>query len=227
MLSWKLWEGAGDCWDALLMNFPDYCVYQGFGWGEHKGHFGWQPLRLTATQDGKTVAMAQALVRRFPLGVALAWVPGGPAGPLEAWGDSFAEALRAAFGVRHLYCRINSLAEQAEMDCQRLLSAGWTRPASPLLSGKSIQLDLALPEKDWLDAKKVSLESSLELGGILREEKRAPGGAEVQVTSLKLHHAAERFPGFVHTDGTAHAEPVVDVHVRIHELHEDFFGERA
>ena len=52
----------------------------------------------------------------------------------------------------------------------------------------------SLPEKDWLDAKKVSLESSLELGGILREEKRAPGGAEVQVTSLKLHHAAERFP---------------------------------
>lgn len=150
MLSWKLWEGTGDSWDALLLNFPDYCVYQGFGWGEHKGHFGWQPLRLTATQDGKTAAMAQALVRRFPLGVALAWVPGGPVGPLEAWGESFAKALRTALGVRHLYCRINSLAEQAEMGCRHLLSAGWTRPASPLLSGKSIQLDLALSEKDWL-----------------------------------------------------------------------------
>jgi hypothetical protein len=150
MLSWKLWQGTGDSWDALLMNFPDYCIYQGFGWGEHKGSYGWQPLRLIATQDGKTVAMAQVMVRRFPLGVALAWVPGGPAGPLEAWADSFAEALRAAIGVRHLYCRINSLAEKAEMGCQRLLSTGWTRPASPLLSGKSIQLDLALPEKDWL-----------------------------------------------------------------------------
>lgn len=150
MLNWQLWEGTRDAWDALLVNFPDYCVYQGFGWGEHKGHFGWEPVRLTAVQDGKTVAMVQALVRRFPLGVALAWVPGGPTGPVNVWGGSFAGALSTALGVRHLYCRINSLAEQVEVDCQRLLSAGWTRAASPLLSGKSIEIDLAMPEKEWL-----------------------------------------------------------------------------
>ncbi len=150
MLSWKVWEGPGDSWDALLMDFPDYCVYQCFGWGEHKAHSGWKPCRLTATLNGKTVAMAQTLVRHFPLGVALAWVPGGPVGPAEAWGESFAEALRAALGVRHLYCRINSMREQAEEGCLRLLSTGWSRPVPPLLSGKSIQVDLVLPEKDWL-----------------------------------------------------------------------------
>jgi peptidoglycan pentaglycine glycine transferase (the first glycine) len=149
MLTWKLWKGPADAWDALLTGFPDHSVYQGFGWGEHKSGFGWEPWRLTASVDGRTVAMAQALVRRFPLGVALAWVPGGPVGPTEEWAAGFPQALRQATGSRHLYCRVNSISPHTDL-AVRALQSQWHRPASPLLSGKSLVLDLALPEGEWL-----------------------------------------------------------------------------
>ena len=150
MLTWNVWGGTGDAWDALLMDLPDYCIYQCFGWGEFKRVSGWETLRLSANIHGQTVAMAQVLVRRFPLGVALAWVPGGPVGSAEVWNASFAHALRTALGTRHLYCRINSMSSQVGLTVQRLLSAGWCRPTSPLLSGKSVTIDLALPENEWL-----------------------------------------------------------------------------
>ena len=150
MLKWKVWGGSGESWDALLMDLRDYCVYQYFGWGEHKANYGWKPCRLTATLNGETVSMAQVLVRHFPFGVTLAWVPGGPVGPAEAWGESFAKALRLALRVRHLYCRINSMGEQTEGESQRLQSSGWRRPVSALLSGRSILVDMSLSERDWL-----------------------------------------------------------------------------
>jgi len=62
MLSWTLWRGDAAAWDASLLQFADYTIYQSSGWDEHKSHFGWMPHRLIATENGKTVAMAQ--VRR-------------------------------------------------------------------------------------------------------------------------------------------------------------------
>ncbi len=51
-----------------------------------------------------------------------------------------------------------------------------------------------LPDKDFNDAKKALIESSLELGGIVKEDKRAPGGYELQVSSLNIINFAEVFP---------------------------------
>ena len=150
MLKWKLWEGSGEDWDAMLANYPDYCVYQSFGWGEHKGKLGWTPVRLIANRAGKSVAMAQVLVRSFPFGVTFSWVPGGPVGSPEDWSASFIEAQKSVLGVRYLYCRINSLAEISEISRHNLISTGWTRPSYPLLSGKSVLLDMVLPEMNWL-----------------------------------------------------------------------------
>ena len=51
-----------------------------------------------------------------------------------------------------------------------------------------------LSEEDFNDAKKALIESSLELEGIVREDKRAPGGYELQVSDLKIINFAEKFP---------------------------------
>jgi len=51
-----------------------------------------------------------------------------------------------------------------------------------------------LPEKDFNDAKKALIESSLELEGIVKEDKRAPEGYEIQVTGIKIINFAEPFP---------------------------------
>ncbi len=150
VLNWSIWQSDPAGWDAGLMQFPDSTVYQSHGWGEHRRRSGWHPQRLVATEHGQTVAVAQVLIRKFPLNVALAWVPSGPVGPVEAWGVPFRAAIREAIGVRQLYCRLNSLREYAETDAQAMLSAGWNRPRHPMLSGKSILLSLDEGEDDWL-----------------------------------------------------------------------------
>ena len=51
-----------------------------------------------------------------------------------------------------------------------------------------------LPDSEFDDATKALIESSIELTGNVREDKRAPGGYELQVTKLHIIHFAEPFP---------------------------------
>lgn len=48
--------------------------------------------------------------------------------------------------------------------------------------------------KIWEQAESVLIESAVELSGMLKEDKRAPTGFEVEVDDFKLIHKAERFP---------------------------------
>ena len=51
-----------------------------------------------------------------------------------------------------------------------------------------------LPDKEFEDAKKALIESSLEIKGVVKEDKRAPGGYELQVTGANIVNFAEPFP---------------------------------
>jgi asparaginyl-tRNA synthetase len=51
-----------------------------------------------------------------------------------------------------------------------------------------------LSDKEFEDAKKALIESSLELKGLLKEDKRAPGGFELLVTEVKIINFAQPFP---------------------------------
>ena len=51
-----------------------------------------------------------------------------------------------------------------------------------------------LPDSEFEDGKKALIESSIELTGIAKEDKRAPGGYELQVTNLNVINFAEPFP---------------------------------
>ena len=52
----------------------------------------------------------------------------------------------------------------------------------------------SLPDKDFYDAKKALIESSLELEGIVEKDDRAPGGFEIRVTDLNIINFADIFP---------------------------------
>jgi asparaginyl-tRNA synthetase len=52
----------------------------------------------------------------------------------------------------------------------------------------------SVDEKDFKDAKKALVESSVELEGKLKKDKRAPGGYELQTTIFKIIQFAEPFP---------------------------------
>ena len=49
-------------------------------------------------------------------------------------------------------------------------------------------------EDAWNDTKALTHESSIELGGTVREDARAPGGYELTVTDVKVFQVAEEFP---------------------------------
>jgi len=51
-----------------------------------------------------------------------------------------------------------------------------------------------LPDNEFENAKKALIESSVELTGVVKEDKRAPGGYEIQVTNLNVVHFADPFP---------------------------------
>ena len=119
------------------MQFADYTVHQSHGWSKHKSGFGWTAHRLTATEGGRTVAAAQVLVRRFPLGTAVAWVPGGPVGQTDSWGQPLRSAIQRISGVRHLYCRINPTRLKVAADVERLAASGWRRAHAHMNSGIS------------------------------------------------------------------------------------------
>ncbi|KYK22879.1 hypothetical protein AYK21_03490 [Thermoplasmatales archaeon SG8-52-2] len=51
-----------------------------------------------------------------------------------------------------------------------------------------------LPDKDFDDGKKALIESSIELEGLVKEDKRAPGGYELKVSGLSIINFAEPFP---------------------------------
>jgi len=51
-----------------------------------------------------------------------------------------------------------------------------------------------LPEAEFQDAKKALIESSVEVEGVIAEDKRAPGGVEIRTTSFKVVSFAEPFP---------------------------------
>lgn len=51
-----------------------------------------------------------------------------------------------------------------------------------------------LPDSEFEDAVKALIESSVQITGIVKEDKRAPGGYELQVTNLTVVNFAEPYP---------------------------------
>jgi asparaginyl-tRNA synthetase len=61
----------------------------------------------------------------------------------------------------------------------------------------------AVPAEDWAAAEQMGQESSLELTGRVKEDKRAPGGYEMEASGLKLVHATHDYPITPKEHGTA------------------------
>ena len=57
-----------------------------------------------------------------------------------------------------------------------------------------VQCTVRKDSSAWTDAKRVTIESSVTLGGTVKKDERAPGGFEVSVDQLKIVGLAETFP---------------------------------
>ena len=66
-------------WNEALLQFQEYNIFQSYEWGELKKSEGWQPLRITVTDNecNNLTLIAQIVIKKI-LGVNIAWCPGGP-----------------------------------------------------------------------------------------------------------------------------------------------------
>ena len=145
MSEWRIFDGEGAEWDSALLALPGHNFYQCHAWGEVKRRLGWEVCRLIHEH-----ACAQVLVRRYPLGLVLAWVPGGVAGDPGAWAGSLGAAIRKHIGASMLYLRLNGLQPGDAAAHTRLAQAGWRRPTARLQKGLSLWCDLGIDESQRL-----------------------------------------------------------------------------
>ncbi len=68
---------------------------------------------------------------------------------------------------------------------------------------QAVMTRAVVPPEAWEAAEKAGQESSLELTGRVREDKRAPGGYEVEVTGLTMRQAVHDYPITPKEHGTA------------------------
>lgn len=64
-------------WNTFLSACPRAHLLQSPAWGELKGSFGWEVVRIVTGRNGN-LAGAQVFFRRFPLGYSIAYIPKGP-----------------------------------------------------------------------------------------------------------------------------------------------------
>ena len=154
MVKWELLTDAGALaqWDRQLLAFDDYSIHQTIAWGEHRRALGWTPYRWTALEDGKAVAMAQGLLRRYPGGVGVVWLPGGPVGNVESWNDDLQQIIRRTTRLSFVYCRFNSFRPNLDTDVRHMTDMHWRPPRTRLGAGASLLYDLAPPEAGRLAA---------------------------------------------------------------------------
>ena len=95
--------------------------------------------------------MAQGLLRKYPGRSGIVWIPGGPAGSVEAW-DGLRQAILRSTGVSFLYCRFNSFRTRRAQDEHALELAGWRRPRVKLTTGLSLRYGISAPQAERLAA---------------------------------------------------------------------------
>ncbi|MDA8094308.1 MAG: peptidoglycan bridge formation glycyltransferase FemA/FemB family protein [Betaproteobacteria bacterium] len=137
-----------DRWDDRLTGADDATIFQSWQWGEYKRNHGWQPLRCTVYDtSGRTVMMAQVLLKSLPFGIRAGWAAGGPVLKFKGWSPKQAgkalNTLRAGLleSQRRLWLRVHSHSPN-EPELAYLFSGQFHRPFFKVNSGFSQFIDL-------------------------------------------------------------------------------------
>lgn len=147
---WTIADPAapGPTWDERLVLGGTQAVFQRAAWGEYRRRHGWSPHRWIAFSGGAPVMMVQVLVRRLPLGISVAWAPGGPVMDFpSASRKAEAAALRELPGTLadhlgpNLYLRVDSHAS-GTAERRYELARDFSAPLTPLTTGFTRVIDL-------------------------------------------------------------------------------------
>ena len=94
-------EDAGR-FDDYVRSHPNGSMYQSSGWSLVKRE--WQSLRLVGEAQGKIVCSAQILIRKFPLGQKLFYIPRGPLWSDDAVAKDFIGYIKSTAKKQGAFC---------------------------------------------------------------------------------------------------------------------------
>ena len=158
-------------WEESLRQLPNPQLLQGWDWGEFKGRWGWQPVRLLwSSEKGLPLAAAQILQRPIPRTPwRMLYIPRGPvlnydnpdlATQILADLETYAQAEKALFlkidpdvAVGH-EPEPPSIDPQGQALRQQLLARGWCYSDQQIQFKNTTILDLTPSETDLLAAMK-------------------------------------------------------------------------
>ena len=147
--NWIVFEGDDRNWDKLLNELGQVCVYQSSGWARHKSASGWSQIRLVKAANHSQIAI-QCLVRRGPLGIAMAWAPGGFGGDLALLDNHFSSSLKQFLSARILYVRFGMMVDSTHEIASLLSNTGFAKSKSPIGAKQSMLLGVHTDEESML-----------------------------------------------------------------------------
>ncbi|MEN4011200.1 MAG: peptidoglycan bridge formation glycyltransferase FemA/FemB family protein [Chloroflexota bacterium] len=131
-------------WNAFLSQHPSAHLLQTDEWGQLKAAFGWKPVKIGSPTSG-----AQILFRALPLGFSIAYIPKGPVG--KEWGSLLPEIDEVCRRQRAIFLKIEP--DRWEDEAAPLLLDGigaYRQLAKPIQPRRTVEIDLAGSETDWL-----------------------------------------------------------------------------
>jgi len=102
-------------WENFLANHPDAHLLQTSLWGELKGSFGWDVVRVGVNDVG-----AQVLLHRLPFGFKVAYIPKGPLG--STWLELWSEIDALCKEQRAIFLKVEPDTHMASEETSRILS---------------------------------------------------------------------------------------------------------
>lgn len=91
-----------ESFDAYVRSHPQGSMYQSCGWSLIKRE--WDSLRLVGESDGRIVCSALILIRRFPLGQKLFYIPRGPLWSDDAVAREFFDYIKQTAKKQGAFC---------------------------------------------------------------------------------------------------------------------------
>lgn len=143
---WRHFESSDEEWNRSVRSLPGHTPYQLSQWASHRRNFGWNSIRLVASNEGETTGMVQVLTRRVLPLVSIAWIPGGPGGELRLLNEQFRSLILEATGSPFVLIRMSIQREHADLDEVQMKNHGWKASKHTILSGTSLEYDLSIDE---------------------------------------------------------------------------------
>jgi hypothetical protein len=140
-----------EIWDCLVTTTPGTDVNQLSAWARVRAVVGYEAMYVLAYDGDQLVGGAQVLLRRYPLGLSLAYVPSGPVVAVAAQDraavvDVLADALAALAGPRRaLFVQPPDDAEDCSL---ALLARGFRTSEAGISPAGTLRLDLTRSEEE-------------------------------------------------------------------------------